>query len=129
MAEQIIEHTYHLKGGNEDAVNRANPLLDRREPIVVFCNDGITRMKIGDGVHRYDELKFIGEQELCCGKTRLDFPNIGQENILYKAESEHMIYQWNTKKLVYEVLGPDTADSLDVEIISGGTAKDLITLI
>lgn len=129
MATQVIEHTYHLKGGNEDAVNRANPLLDRREPIVVFCNDGITRMKIGDGVHRYDKLKFIGEQELYCGKTRLDFPNIGQENILYKAESEHMIYQWNTEKLVYEVLGPDTADSFDVEIISGGTAKDLITLI
>lgn len=60
MAERIIQHTYKLKGGEQEAVERSNPLLLRREPIVVYCKDGITRMKIGDGVHRYSELDWIG---------------------------------------------------------------------
>lgn len=60
MAEQIIEHLYRLKGGEQDAVERNNPLLERREPIVVYCKDGITRLKIGDGKHRYNDLEWVG---------------------------------------------------------------------
>ena len=60
MATQVINHTYKLKGGEEDAVVRSNPFLERREPIVVYCNDGKTRMKVGDGVHHYNDLEFIG---------------------------------------------------------------------
>ena len=60
MAETIIEHVYHLKGGVQEAVELENPILDRREPIIVYCTDGITRMKIGDGIHHYNELEWIG---------------------------------------------------------------------
>lgn len=60
MATTVVNHTYKLKRGKEDAVNRANPLLLAGEPIVVYCNDGKTRLKIGDGKHYYSELLFIG---------------------------------------------------------------------
>ena len=60
MAEKIIEHVYHLKGGEQTAVEFDNPLLDRREPIIVFCNDGTTRMKIGDGKRRFKDLPYVG---------------------------------------------------------------------
>lgn len=59
MAQTLIEHIYHLKGGEQEAVEYQNPFLERREPIVVFCKDGITRLKVGDGEHNYNELDFI----------------------------------------------------------------------
>ena len=59
MAETIIEHVYRLKGGEQLAVEYENPFLERREPIIVYCTDGVTRMKIGDGIHRYNELDWI----------------------------------------------------------------------
>lgn len=60
MADKILEHLYKLKGGEEAAVERANPFLERREPIVVYCTDGKTRMKIGDGIHLYNDLQWVG---------------------------------------------------------------------
>ena len=59
MADKIIDHIYHLKGGDQSVLEVVNPQLDRREPIVVYCKDGKTRLKIGDGIHRYNDLKFI----------------------------------------------------------------------
>ena len=127
MATTTVQHTYRLKGGNQQAVERNNPFLDRREPIVVFMNDGSTKMKIGDGEHYYNDLQFIGEQQVFSGKTRIDFPNVGKEDVVYKAEKEAMLYHWNTEKLIYEVLGPSGGSSnVDFDTISGGTAKDLI---
>ena len=64
MAETIIKHVYRLKGGEQQAVDYANPFLERREPIVVFMDDGSTKMKIGDGVHNYSELDFLSGKDL-----------------------------------------------------------------
>lgn len=61
MADQILKHNYRLKGGKQKAVEQSNPLLDDREPIVVQCEDGITRIKIGDGVHTYNELPWASD--------------------------------------------------------------------
>lgn len=63
MAEKIVEHIYKLKGGNQEAIERENVLLERREPLVVFCEDGKTRLKIGDGTHSSNELDYIGANE------------------------------------------------------------------
>lgn len=60
MAQTVIEHVYHLKGGAQLALEHENPLLDRREPVVVFCQDGIVRLKIGDGQTRYNDLPYVG---------------------------------------------------------------------
>ena len=132
----IIEHVYQLKGGEQVAVEYENPLLERREPIVVYCKDGITRMKIGDGVHRYNELSWLGGEstdnndgdEVLDFKTSVDFPNVGEAHKIYKAESEAKLYQWNSDKLTYEPLNVvDTEiDITDIYCISGGDAVDLI---
>lgn len=133
MAEKVIQHTYKLKGGEQAAVERANPFLERREPCVVYCTDGKTRMKIGDGVHNYLDLDWVGgngesQKEVLNFKTRQNFPNIGDANVIYKVENEAKLYQWNSSKLVYEPLDniDVEVDIGDIEIISGGQASDLI---
>ena len=136
MAETVIQHTYKLKGGEQEAVERNNPMLERREPIVVYCTDGITRMKVGDGVHRYSELSWIGGEstdnndgdEVLDFKTSGDFPNMGEAHKIYKSESEAKLYQWNSDKLKYEPLNvvDVEVDITDIDYISGGDAADLI---
>ena len=136
MAETVIEHSYKLKGGEQEAVERNNPFLERREPIVVYCKDGITRMKIGDGVHKYNELSWIGGEstnnddgdEVLDFKTSGDFPNMGEAHKIYKAESEAKLYQWNSDKLKYEPLNvvDVEVDITDIDYISGGDAANLI---
>lgn len=70
MPEIIINHTYQLKGGTQEAVEINNPLLARREPVVVFCDDGTTRIKIGDGVHHYNELEWVGDSKTKADKVK-----------------------------------------------------------
>ena len=60
MATTVVKHTYKLKRGKQAAVEKANPLLLAGEPIVVYCEDGKTRMKIGNGRDYYHDLEFIG---------------------------------------------------------------------
>lgn len=59
MPETVIKHTYQLKRGEEFTLQRLNPLLRKGEPIVVYCKDGKTNIKIGDGIHKYNDLPFL----------------------------------------------------------------------
>lgn len=134
MSTQIINHTYRLKRGQQKAVERVNPLLDAGEPIVVFCEDGKTRLKIGDGTHYYNELEFIGgadKEEVLTYPTRYDFPtppNSEHINAIFKATNEAKLWQWNQAKYKYEPLdNVDVEITLDdIEIISGGEASELL---
>ena len=134
MAEQILEHVYRLKGGEQEAVERNNPFLERREPIVVYCKDGITRMKIGDGIHKYNELDWVkiggsDEKEIEIFNTHFDFPIPGNEYIVYRAVNEATLYQWDSAKYKYEPLvnvDDIDIDLSDIEMIDGGTAADLL---
>ena len=134
MATQIINHTYKLKRGSEDAIARVNPVLEAGEPIVVFCNDGETRLKIGNGVDPYDALNFIGEkgnQEVITLPTHFDFPyppTKDQINAIFKAVDEAKLWQWNQEKYKYEELNVTEADIQinNIEIISGGEALELL---
>lgn len=49
MATKIISITYQLKRGLQSVIEAKNPILAEGEPIVIFCNDGSTKLKIGDG--------------------------------------------------------------------------------
>lgn len=134
MATQVINHTYRLKRGKEDAINRVNPILEAGEPIVVFCKDGSTKIKIGDGVTSYLDLEFVGErgsQEVITYPTHFDFPNPPSDeqiNSIFKATNEAKLWQWNDDKFRYELLNNVEVDVIvdDIDIISGGTALDLI---
>ena len=134
MAETIIEQVFRLKGGEEVAVEYQNPLLERREPIIVYCKDGITRMKIGDGVHRYNELDWIGgeqkdyQEQIVTFDDHFKFPIPGDNTLVYRAKNESVLYQWDDVDYRYEPLvNADVDISVDdIEIINGGRASELI---
>ena len=134
MTETIIEHLYKLKGGEQEAVERNNPFLERREPIVVYFTDGITRMKIGDGIHRYNELEWIGgkdsgyEKQIVTYPDHFKFPQPGDSNLIYRAQNESVLYQWDANYYRYEPLVNADVDIniSDIETINGGRASELL---
>ena len=84
------------------------------------------RLKIGDGVTPWNDLPYLGEDGV--GVVNLpsseDFPPIGNPNIIYKAEKEKQIYQWNATTKEYELLSEGTGSGdLDINIINGGNAN------
>lgn len=55
--------------------------------------------------------------------THYDFPSVGKIDVIYKAQSEKLIYQWNPTELKYEALGASVEiDVNSVETINGGNA-------
>ena len=46
--------TIKLKRGTEQDLASRNPRLAKGEPIIVFCNDGAVRLKIGNGVNYFN---------------------------------------------------------------------------
>lgn len=62
MSTKLVNHIYKLKRGTEEAIHKLNPTLGAGEPIVVFCNDGAVRLKIGDGKTAYVDLKFLNQE-------------------------------------------------------------------
>ena len=60
----IVNHTYKLKRGKETDLEQLNPLLLRGEPLTVFCNDGDIRLKIGNGTDHYNDLPFVGGENM-----------------------------------------------------------------
>ena len=129
--ETIIQHQYRLKGGAEETLKQKNIFLERREPCVVFCADGHTRLKIGDGKLHYKDLPFVGDapkEYVCNFDNHFQFPNVGSVDVIYKAEKECLLYQWNPETYKYDVLGPTSSEEgAGYDAISGGTAKDLIS--
>lgn len=113
--------TIQLKRGTAEALARVNPVLAAGEPGFVTDEN---RLKIGDGVTHWNDLPYIGEDNVVNKGTHFEFPNIGKENTIYKAESERLLYQWNTTLLKYEVVGEAeiTGDLADIKIIHGGDA-------
>ena len=51
--------------------------------------------------------------------THYDFPSVGDPNVIYKAEKERQIYQWDSETLHYVILGA----MADVSLIHGGSAS------
>lgn len=110
-----------LKRGTAEALSRVNPLLAAGEPCFVTDEN---RLKIGDGIHVWEELPYSGESSVVNAQTHGDFPSIGKPNTIYKAEAEKCIYQWNSASLRYELLGSTeiSGDLSAIRIIHGGNA-------
>lgn len=121
MAE-IINTTFLLRRGYEAAWKRNNPVLANGEP--GFCIDK-NALKIGNGQTAWNDLDYIGGQGggVFNAKTHYEFPSIGQADMIYKAESEKKIYQWNATNLKYEVLSEIEVTMQDLELIHGGNAN------
>lgn len=121
MAEQILKTTFQLKRGNSADWQRINPILRVGEPGFEIDTG---RLKIGNGSTEWNTLKYVGEygSGVMNAETHFDFPSFGDANIIYKAEKEKKIYQWNSSSLVYEVIS-DESELSDIEIINGGNAN------
>jgi hypothetical protein len=110
-----------FKRGTAEALARHNPVLAVGEPC--FTTDEY-RFKIGDGSTAWVDLPYIGEDNVVNADTHYDFPSIGRDNTIYKAESEKMIYQWNPIALKYEALNSIESEvPVDITLINGGNAN------
>ena len=113
--------TIQFKRGTAARWAELNPKLEAGQPGFVTDEN---RLKIGDGATAWNDLPYIGEASVVNAQTYYDFPSIGRENVIYKAEAEKSIYQWNTTALKYELLGSTeiSGDLSNIEIIHGGAA-------
>ena len=124
MAE-IVRTLFQLRRGYEAAWQKNNPVLASGEP--GFCIDK-NAIKIGDGQTAWNDLAYIGgegknEGGVFNAQTHFDFPSIGSVDMIYKAEAERKIYQWNPTNLRYEVLSEIEVTMQDLELIHGGNAN------
>lgn len=139
MAE-VYKTTFQLRRGNAAVWERNNPILDRGEPGFVIDEN---RLKIGDGATPWNDLEYIGESDIFNAATINDFPETGKSKVIYKAEEEACLYQWNSVEGKYELLsvGETVVEELKTEIneikenyiskfdvleIYGGSASDNI---
>lgn len=113
--------TLQLKRGTATRWKELNLVLAAGEPGFVLDEN---RLKIGDGVTAWNNLPYIGESSVVNASTHHDFPSIGREDVIYKAETEKKIYQWNPTALKYEVLSEiESGGVLDIDLINGGNAN------
>ena len=53
--------------------------------------------------------------------NRFEFPSVGQSNIIYIAIDENRVYRWDSKNMIYRIIG---ADWNEIEVIDcGGASK------
>lgn len=109
-----------FKRGKSTSWTTKNLLLEAGEP--GFETD-TKRLKIGDGSTLWNDLPYIGEQNIQNYATHYDFPSVGKTNYLYKAETEEKIYQWDSATLSYEVISSVEGTIDDIETIFGGNAN------
>ena len=110
-----------FKRGTYEALSRVNPVLAAGEPCWTIDQN---KLKIGDGTTAWNDLPYLCEEYVVNASTHYDFPSIGKENVLYKAESEQLIYQWNPIALKYEALNSTETDGVvDIDLIHGGNAN------
>lgn len=98
---QVIKTTFQLRRGKAASWVKNNPILALGEP--GFVSDE-NRFKIGDGVTDWIHLPYMGEGNVVSAAKVTDFPTHGYNWVIYKAEEERKIYQWNEDKKAYEEL-------------------------
>lgn len=115
----VINTTFKLKRGTAARWAEVNPILAQGEPGFVY---DANRLKIGDGITPWNDLPYIeGKTEVANFELAIDFPTIGDPNIIYKAADELSLYQFNAETNVYEKLS-DGRGIDNITIINGGTA-------
>lgn len=129
MQHKIYKTIFQIRRATSSEWMSVNPVLRLAEP--AFESDTY-KLKIGDGQTPYNNLPYIGGSSggdtsesieyVINAQTHYDFPSIGKSNIIYKAESENNLYQWNASGLKYVLLG-SPGDYSDVELIDGGNAN------
>jgi hypothetical protein len=99
-----------------------NPFLLAGEP----CSEYDTgKLKIGDGVHNWRDLPYVGENKegtMVFVSTFDQLPSVGDEKLLYKVAATKTLYQWNSTTLEYEAIG-GSLDVDEIKLINGGKSN------
>lgn len=98
----VVKTTFQLKRGSAAKWIELNLVLAAGEPGFEIDTG---RLKIGDGQTAWLDLPYIGERNVVNAATHYDFPSLGAADVIYKAEEEKLLYQWNSSSMVYEALG------------------------
>ena len=116
---------FKLKRGTAARWAEVNPILETGEPGFVLDEN---RFKIGDGVTPWNQLPYMGESNIFSGATKEEFPKEGYSWVIYKAENDKKIYQWNPESKIYEELNNAklTEDDGSTLVLYGGSATDNI---
>ena len=107
----IINATIQFKRGSKARWEQLNPILLAGEPGYIKDTGEI---KIGDGTTPWKQLPCAFEKGIYNAPTSQNFPSVGKSDIIYKAEEEKALYQWNSLEQKYELL-----NSLDIDFIDG----------
>lgn len=99
--QQLIDTD--LQTRNKTVVGAINELLDKVEDLEAAGSESAKPVVNAD--------------------THYDFPSVGSTDVIYKAQSEKLLYQWNPDDLKYDVLGEAADIIADVQIINGGDAS------
>ena len=121
----VLNTTFKLKRGLSARWAELNPILAQGEPGFVLDEN---RFKIGDGVTPWNDLPYMGESNIFSGQTVEDFPQEGYSWVIYKAEKDKRLYQWNTTSKEYEELYTNklSEDDGTTLVLYGGSATDNI---
>lgn len=123
MAVQEIKTTFLLKRALAGRWIEVNPILKQGEPGFEIDTN---KLKIGDGIHQWTEIEYIGYGDSSTGVFNADtvagFPPIGTVDVIYKAAKEKALYQWNAATLAYEILSAGEIDLDEVlqELLNRG---------
>ena len=124
MATQVIRTTFQLKRGTAARWRELNPVLRQGEPGFEYDTG---KLKIGNGLDAYMDLPYQTNKDYVVNRpTSATFPLIGEPNVIYKADNEKVLYQWNDETNDYEALNSidlseinaliETLKNKDVEI-------------
>ena len=115
----VLNTTFKLKRGTAARWAEVNPILEQGEPGFVYDSN---LLKIGDGVTPWNDLPYIqGKTEVANFDASADFPKVGNPDVIYKAQDELSLYQFNANTGLYEKLS-DGKGIEDIKIINGGNA-------
>lgn len=111
---QSISHT----GGCGCAPSPMQPWVDQVAQLRIETEEAAERAEAA--VEAIEQAMAESQKSVFNATTHYDFPSIGSENVIYKAQGERKTYQWNPSELKYEPLDQDIEDN---NIIYGGDAN------
>ena len=94
-----VDQVAHLRMEAVEAAERAEDALDQMQHVTIET-----------------------AKQVINASSHYEFPTYGSADVIYKAEKEGKLYQWNTTTLEYEVLGGAAESEEEIELIYGGNA-------
>lgn len=113
-----------LKRGSLASWERLNPILNPGEPGFVKDGQAPNILKIGDGSTSWNDLPYVGSSVFNAA-THTGFPITGKAGIIYKAENEGSLYQWNPISSSYERLS--ISETVLTELLKSYTTTEELT--